>query len=143
MKSLRETKEFMKRVWVESQCEGLQHTDKVKTALNSKVGRVVATGAMALCMAFRMATPAFAASGDDVFSNIDAFGKDLTSKIRGIAGTIALLCLVACGIMYMCGGQRTVENAKGWAVRILVAYAVVGAGTLIIDTVGTMTGGEY
>lgn len=139
MKSLRETKQFVKDVCTGGQIEAAKHQDEATCIKQQKGFRIGVNIFLIVCMVAGMSVSAYAATGD-VFDNVESFASDLTSNIRTLAVTLAVLALAICGLMYMFGGQRATENAKSWAIRICVAFAVIMGGSIIVDTVKTLTG---
>lgn len=139
MKSLRDTKHFVQDVCTEGQIEATKYQYEDTGIAQRKGFRIGVNALLVVCMVAGMSVSAFAAGGD-VFDNVESFASDLTTNIRTLAVTLAVLALAICGLMYMFGGQRATENAKSWAIRICVAFAVIMGGSIIVDTVKTLTG---
>ena len=140
MKSLKETKQFLGETVMQAQVESASRSEEIGKVVNGKVGRRVLSVLMVLTMMFCMATPAFAA-GDTIFDSVGSFAETLKDKLVSISAVLAVLAVLFCAFMYMFGGQRTVENAKAWGLRILVALFVIGSATIIVSTVQNLSGG--
>lgn len=63
--------------------------------------------------------------------SITKFFTDNKPKLLIIAGAIAIVAIILCGICFMFGRSGS-QIAKGWLLNICIGIAIISAGTFII-----------
>ena len=88
------------------------------------------------------AVPALAA-GDTgaISSGIKSGLSSVYDIIKAIVLPIGALALAICAIEMIWGSDRAAEKAKGYAIRIVIAVALVYGAGLIVNEVGTWFSG--
>lgn len=106
---------------------------------SKKFHRVARICGMVLLMAMMMTLVAFAA-GNEAAESIQAgvaSGADSLYKVmKAVILPIAALALAWCGFKAIFGGQKGMEEAKKYALIIVVVIAVVYLAPLIVSQVG-------
>lgn len=83
-----------------------------------------------------VALPAFAAgTSDEIVSGITSGTQAIWNIIVGVAGPIAAIALALQVIKIVWGGSKAAEEAKGTAIKIIIATAVVLMAPAIISII--------
>ena len=112
---------------------------KIQTALLS-AGSVInakTIGLMSFCgIAALPVASAFAAT--DLFDSAKSLIKTIYEGVAGISTVLAVvLAIIACLFWMFSSNPRTVETAKSWLKRILIAWIVINALGLIVSSLST------
>lgn len=101
-----------------------------------KIGLEVGIGAAS---AIASAMPVYATTGavGTATQEIKSGLGQIYNMITSIVLPIAAVALAVCGVKMLWGNQRSAEEAKGAAIKIVIALAIVYLAPVLIETVGS------
>lgn len=79
---------------------------------------------------------------NDIFTAGAEIGKSIYKSIAGISTVLAGVGIAIAACMYFFSpDERTVASAKGWMVRIVLAWLIINCVGLLLTTVKNLTSG--
>ena len=103
--------------------------------------KIKATAVMtALYCTLMTSLPAFA--DDAIKTGIQTGAQKIWDILKAVVLPLAAVALAICAVKILWGGQRAAEEAKGTAIKIMIAIALVLLAPALVDVVGKWFSGN-
>lgn len=124
--------------------KNIENQEMVESIETSKFNRIKSRSAAIMTAAYCMivtAMPVLAAgttgTGGAIEEGIKAGAQSIWTIIRAVVLPLAAVALAICAVKILWGGQRAAEEAKGTAIKIVIAVALVLLAPALVDVVGS------